>query len=116
MKLNVKHFDPEGFRSKLGHLNHLDISIFVDDIPRLQEDLSLINVLVLQEPNDKGCNPFCRSFFIILSFNNDLGIFRSIQFLNKSCLVFFLSWGERMDSHELFGGSNYEALFFRTPD
>ena len=51
----------------------------------------------------------------VICVDNDLGIFRSIQFLNKSCLVFFLSWGERMDSHELFGGSNYEALFFRAP-
>jgi hypothetical protein len=52
MKLKVKHFNPEDFRSKLDHLNHLDVSIFVDDTPKLQEDLSTYNILVLQEPNE----------------------------------------------------------------
>jgi len=52
MKLKVKHFNPEDFKSKLDHLSYLDISIFVDDIPKSQEDLSTYNILVLQEPNE----------------------------------------------------------------
>ena len=51
MKLKVKHIDSERLRGKLSHLAELDLSIFVDDVPT-QEELSSINVLVLQEPNE----------------------------------------------------------------
>ena len=41
------------FRSELlKPIEHLDISIFVDDRPKKQENLSPINILVLQEPNE----------------------------------------------------------------
>lgn len=52
MKLKVNHFDVESFRVKLKHLEHLDLSIFVDSPPQTQGDLSTYNVLVLQEPNE----------------------------------------------------------------
>lgn len=51
MKLKIKHFEEESFRFKLKDLKHLDLSIFVDDIPT-QEELSSLNILVLQEPNE----------------------------------------------------------------
>ncbi len=52
MKLKVNHFDVESFRVKLEHLEHLDLSIFVDSPPQTQTDLSTYNILVLQEPNE----------------------------------------------------------------
>lgn len=51
MKLKVKHIDSENLKTKLNHLIELDLSIFVDDIP-VQEELSSLNILVLQEPNE----------------------------------------------------------------
>lgn len=51
MKLKIKHFEEESFKFKLKHLEHLDLSIFVDDVPT-QEELSSLNILVLQEPNE----------------------------------------------------------------
>jgi hypothetical protein len=52
MKLFVKHFEISSFELKLKYLKHIDFSLFVDDIPKSQEDLSPINILVLQEPNE----------------------------------------------------------------
>lgn len=52
MKIKANHFNVESFESKLTHLDHLDLSIFVDSPPSNQNDLSSINVLVLQEPNE----------------------------------------------------------------
>jgi hypothetical protein len=52
MKLFINHFDKKVFESKLNHLNTIDFSLFVDDIPKHQNDLSSINILVLQEPNE----------------------------------------------------------------
>jgi len=52
MKLKVKHFDETIFQEKLQHLQHLDFSLFVEDIPQNQEDLSSINIIAFQEPNE----------------------------------------------------------------
>jgi len=52
MKIFVNHFDKEVFKQKLNHLNHIDFSLFIDYPPQSQEDLSPINILVLQEPNE----------------------------------------------------------------
>lgn len=52
MKLKVKHFDESVFQEKLQHLQHLDFSLFVEDIPQHQEDLSTINIIAFQEPNE----------------------------------------------------------------
>jgi len=52
MKLKIKHFDESVFRGKMEHLKDVPFTLFVDDIPQSQEDLSEINVLVLQEPNE----------------------------------------------------------------
>jgi len=51
MKIFVKFFDPKIFEDKLSHLKHIDFSLFIDDIPKTQDDLSSINIIVLQEPN-----------------------------------------------------------------
>jgi hypothetical protein len=52
MKIKVNHFSKEVFIQKLNHFNNIDFSLFVDAIPENQDDLSSINILVLQEPNE----------------------------------------------------------------
>ena len=52
MKLKIKHFDASVFEKKMEHLKDIEFTLFVDDIPTSQEDLSEINVLVLQEPDE----------------------------------------------------------------
>ena len=52
MKIKTSHFDSKIFEDKLQHLSHLDFSLFIDTIPQTQEDLSSINILSFQEPNE----------------------------------------------------------------
>jgi hypothetical protein len=52
MKLKIKHFDAKVFESKMQHLKDINFTLFVDDIPQSQDDLTDLNILVLQEPND----------------------------------------------------------------
>lgn len=52
MKLRIKHFDTSVFEGKMKHLKDVDFTLFVDDIPKTQEDLSSLNIIVLQEPNE----------------------------------------------------------------
>jgi hypothetical protein len=52
MKLKINFLNKEFFKSKLSHLNDIDFSLFIDSIPEIQDDLSSINILVLQEPNE----------------------------------------------------------------
>lgn len=52
MKLKINFFDPKVFEEKLDHLKDIDFTLFVDEIPRVQSDLSSINIIALQEPNE----------------------------------------------------------------
>ena len=52
MKLKIKHFDAKVFESKMEHLKDINFTLFVDDIPQSKDDLTDLNVLVLQEPNE----------------------------------------------------------------
>jgi hypothetical protein len=52
MKLKVAHFDEIIFREKLKHLSHIDFSLFVETHPQSQSELSSINIISLQEPNE----------------------------------------------------------------
>jgi len=52
MKIKVAHFDVKVFENKLQHLSHLDFSLFIDTLPQSQEDLSSINIISFQEPNE----------------------------------------------------------------
>jgi len=52
MKVKVAHFDAKVFENKLQHLSHLDFSLFVDTAPQSQDELSSINVISFQEPNE----------------------------------------------------------------
>ena len=52
MILKVKHFDEQVFKDKLQHLSHLDFSLFVETPPQSQDELSPINIISFQEPNE----------------------------------------------------------------
>jgi hypothetical protein len=52
MKLFVNHLDKKTVESKISHLKNIDFSLFIDSTPEKQNDLSSINILVLQEPNE----------------------------------------------------------------
>lgn len=52
MKIKVNHFDKESFEKRFDALKHIDFSLFIDAIPESKEELSPINILVLQEPNE----------------------------------------------------------------
>jgi hypothetical protein len=52
MKIKTAHFDNKIFEDKLQHLSHLDFSLFIDSIPNSQDDLSSINIISFQEPNE----------------------------------------------------------------
>jgi hypothetical protein len=52
MKLFVNHLNKENIESNLEKCKHIDFSLFIDDIPKSQDDLSSINILVFQEPNE----------------------------------------------------------------
>jgi hypothetical protein len=52
MKIKVNHFDKEVFYQKLNHFKNIDFSLFIDATPETQEELSPLNILILQEPNE----------------------------------------------------------------
>jgi hypothetical protein len=52
MKLFINHLDKKSIESKISYLKDIDFSLFVDITPQSSDDLSSINVLVLQEPNE----------------------------------------------------------------
>ena len=51
MKLFCKILPPEDIQKRIKHLEHLDLSLFIESLPQTQDDLSEINILVLIEPN-----------------------------------------------------------------
>lgn len=52
MKLFINHLDSDRIKKDLHDVSHIDFSLFIDDIPKSQDDLSSVNILVLQEPNE----------------------------------------------------------------
>jgi len=52
MIIKANHFDSEVFKKKLSHLKDVNFSLFVDSTPETQNELSEVNILVLQEPNE----------------------------------------------------------------
>jgi hypothetical protein len=52
MKLFISHIDKEILEKKLESVKHIDFSLFVEDVPKSQDDLSPINILLLFEPNE----------------------------------------------------------------
>tara|TARA_R110002012_G_C11637259_1_gene610310 strand:+ start:1009 stop:1821 length:813 start_codon:yes stop_codon:yes gene_type:complete len=52
MKLKSPFINKDKLESQLQPFKHLDFSLFVDDRPQSDKDLSSINILVLSEPNE----------------------------------------------------------------
>ena len=52
MKIKTAHFDSKIFEDKMKHLSHLDFSLFVETPPQSQDELSEINIISFQEPNE----------------------------------------------------------------
>ena len=52
MKLKVNFLNPKIFEEKLNYLKDIDFSLFVEDIPISQEELSSITIIALYEPNE----------------------------------------------------------------
>ena len=52
MKIFTRFFDPKTFEQKLKEYNNLNFSLFIDDVPKSNEDLSKINIIALVEPNE----------------------------------------------------------------
>lgn len=52
MKIKSNFLNPKIFEEKLKYLNHIDFSLFIEDIPSSQEELSPINIITLHEPNE----------------------------------------------------------------
>lgn len=52
MKLKFQHINKSKLKTLLKDFKNIDFSLFVDDIPQSDQDLSSINILVLQEPNE----------------------------------------------------------------
>lgn len=90
MKIFAKFFHNEVFEQKLKKYKHIDFSLFVDDIPQKQEDLSSVNIIVLQEPNEYfGMHDWVIQnkdiFTVILTWNDKV--------LNKCNNSLFLPFG-----------------------
>ena len=52
MKIFVNHFNKETFEKKLSFIKNIDFSLFIDYVPQNNDELSTINIIVLQEPNE----------------------------------------------------------------
>jgi hypothetical protein len=113
MKLKIKHFELEVFKNKLAHLEHLDFSLFVDDIPQSQEDLSSVNIMVLQEPNEYfGLHDWAIAnkhlFQVILTWDDKI--------LNTCDNTMFLPFGHtwfKPDQYEKSHDKKFEISFIR---
>lgn len=52
MKIFTRFFDPKKLEKQFNHLKHINFSLFIDDVPKSQEDLSEINIISMLEPNE----------------------------------------------------------------
>jgi hypothetical protein len=52
MKTKINFLDPKIFEEKLSHLKHIDFSLFIEELPQSQDELSSINIITLHEPNE----------------------------------------------------------------
>ena len=100
MKIKINFLDKETFKEKLKHLKDINFSLFIDIIPETQNDLSPINILVLQEPNEYfGLHDWAIQnkdlFSVILTWDDKV--------LNNCDNALFLSFG-----HSWFKPNQYE--------
>ena len=52
MKIFVNHLSEKNISKYLSKVSHIDFSLFVDAIPQSQNELSSVNIITLQEPNE----------------------------------------------------------------
>lgn len=52
MKFKIAHFPEQVFKDKLNDYLDRDVSLFVDSFPEKSEELSAINIISIQEPNE----------------------------------------------------------------
>jgi hypothetical protein len=52
MKLKINHFDKKLFEDLFSDLKNIDFSLFVDSIPESNDELSSLNIISFQEPNE----------------------------------------------------------------
>ena len=52
MKLFINHFEKSVFENIFSEYKNIDFSLFIDSRPNKTEDLSSVNIIVLQEPNE----------------------------------------------------------------
>ena len=52
MKLFINHLEKIVFENILSEYKNLDFSLFIDYRPEKTEDLSSVNIFLLQEPNE----------------------------------------------------------------
>ena len=52
MKLKINHFDKKIFEDLFSDLKDIDFSLFVDSIPESNDELSSLNIISFQEPNE----------------------------------------------------------------
>ena len=91
MKIFSKFFDPKTFKQLLKDFNHIDFSLFIDDLPKNHEDLSQINIITLAEPNEYfGLHDWVienkNLFSVILTWNDKI--------LNTCDNALFLPFGQ----------------------
>jgi hypothetical protein len=112
MKIKVNHFSKEVFIQKLNHFNNIDFSLFVDAIPENQDDLSSINILVLQEPNEYfGLHDWAIQnkdlFSVILTWDDKV--------LNNCNNALFLPFGHtwfKPDQYQVYHNKTFQLLDF----
>lgn len=107
MKIFVSHFLKEVFENLLINFKHIDFSLFIDNVPEKQEDLSSINILVLQEPNE---------YFDLHDWAiNNKNLFQVImtwddKVINKCSNAMFFKFGNTWFTPEQYG-TEYDKKF-----
>ena len=107
MKIFSKFFDSKTFEQLLKDFNHIDFSLFIDDIPKTNEDLSQINIITLAEPNEYfGLHDWVienkNIFSIILTWNDKI--------LNTCDNALFLPFGQTWFTPDQYEKNNIKEF------
>jgi hypothetical protein len=107
MKLKINHFDEVLFSKRLEHLKHINFSLFIDSMPLNDGDLSDINILILQEPNEYfGWHDLaisCKDYFDVIMTWDD-------KVLNNCENAVFLPFGHTWFKSEQYN-KKHEKIF-----
>jgi hypothetical protein len=108
MKIFTRFFNPKKLEQKLEQAKDVKFSLFIDDVPKSQEDLSEINIMVLVEPNEYfGYHDWVvqnkHLFQIILTWNDKL-----LNNLDNTVLFPFGSSWMKPDQYEKHHDKKFE--------